>query len=185
MKKLSLPALAFTAFTFVSNAQTNTAAAAASTAVKPTLTKEDKAKLKEQQEKELSESLTTVGLTDKQWKQVKEALDNASKNNSELKNNTALTGEQRTEEKKKRKRSAKKRMHTWKKLWVKRNTINGTNYASSKKTRLHRQETNSFKYEKPTVVGFFIFVTNEATWFKRKTYWWSVAVQAKAQPMKG
>ncbi|MER3465470.1 MAG: hypothetical protein C4329_14750, partial [Chitinophagaceae bacterium] len=72
-----------------------------STAVKPTLTKEDKAKLKEQQEKELSESLTTVGLTDKQWKQVKEALDNASKNNSELKNNTALTGEQRTEEKKK------------------------------------------------------------------------------------
>ncbi|MER3472296.1 MAG: hypothetical protein C4330_13515 [Chitinophagaceae bacterium] len=101
MKKLSLPALAFTAFTFVSNAQTNTAAAAASTAVKPTLTKEDKAKLKEQQEKELSESLTTVGLTDKQWKQVKEALDNASKNNSELKNNTALTGEQRTEEKKK------------------------------------------------------------------------------------
>lgn len=101
MKKLSLPALAFTAFTFVSNAQTNTAAAAASTAVKPTLTKEDKAKLKEQQEKELSESLTTVGLTDKQWKQVKEALDNASKNNSELKNNTALTGKQRTEEKKK------------------------------------------------------------------------------------
>ncbi|MDB5253158.1 MAG: hypothetical protein JWP27_2327 [Flaviaesturariibacter sp.] len=99
MKARFLLLAAFAAFATTANAQQ--AASASTETAKPALTKEEKAKIKAQQEQDLAEALKKAGLSDTQQQAVREALDAANKLNNELKANTALTDEQKAEEKKK------------------------------------------------------------------------------------
>ncbi|RYZ19814.1 MAG: hypothetical protein EOO16_18800 [Chitinophagaceae bacterium] len=97
MKK-QLLLLAFSAaLTLGASAQANTAATPA--ASKTTLSKEEKAKQKEQQERDLSEALQAAGLTDAQSQSVRAVLDASNAASKELKANTSLTEEQKAEAK--------------------------------------------------------------------------------------
>jgi hypothetical protein len=106
MKKIVLSVMAMGLFTIAGFSQTATEAQPAkpatdAQAAKPAMTKQDKEKRKAQMEQELSETIKTLGLNADQEKQVREALDDASKKSSELKNNAALDEAAKMEQKKK------------------------------------------------------------------------------------
>ncbi|RYY84677.1 MAG: hypothetical protein EOO15_18835 [Chitinophagaceae bacterium] len=62
-------------------------------------TKEEKARMKEQQEADLVEAFKAAGLTDAQITSVREALETAGKASKDLKANTTLSEEQKLEAK--------------------------------------------------------------------------------------
>jgi LAS superfamily LD-carboxypeptidase LdcB len=93
--------IAFAAFATTAGAQTTTTTTTTTEAARPALTKEEKAKVKAQQEQDLTDALKKTGLTDAQQQAVRDALDAANKQNNDLKANTTLTEEQKAEEKKK------------------------------------------------------------------------------------
>lgn len=95
MKKILFSAFAMMALTLTVQAQT------AGNDAKTPLSKEEKAKQKAQKEQDLTDALTTLGLTDEQKKQVREVLDASGKKSSALKANQSLSDEAKAEEKKK------------------------------------------------------------------------------------
>jgi hypothetical protein len=106
MKKIVLSVLALGLFSIAGFSQTANDAPAAkpatdAQAAKPAMTKQDKEKRKAQMEQELTETIKTLGLNADQEKQVREALDDANKKSSELKNNAALDEAAKMEQKKK------------------------------------------------------------------------------------
>jgi hypothetical protein len=101
VKKQFLLLSCLAALSLGASAQTGkTEATTAAAVTQPQLSKEEKAKLKEQQEQELVDAMKGAGLTDAQMKSVREALEAASKAGKDLKANTALTEEQKAEAKK-------------------------------------------------------------------------------------
>jgi hypothetical protein len=92
MKKIII-ACCFAAFSVTAFAQTTPAATPVS--------KEEKDRQKAQQEQDLTEAFKTVGLSEAQVTQVREALDLAGKASKELRANTALSEDQKVEAKKK------------------------------------------------------------------------------------
>jgi len=90
MKKIIITALALSALTFTTYAQSELNS-------KPT--KEDKAAAKAKQEQQLNEALQQIGLNDDQAAQVKNALNEASQKSSALKKDTTLTDDEKAAKK--------------------------------------------------------------------------------------
>ena len=80
-----------------------------------TMTKEEKAKMREQQNADLVASFKEAMLTDDQTAKAKEILDVASKQGNELKKNTTLTDAEKEDQKKK---LMMKKMQSLKSYWV-------------------------------------------------------------------
>ena len=88
MKKLLLACSLFLFSTAATQAQDKEVA-------KAELSKEKKAELKKMKEEHLNTSFTEVGLKEEQIKQAKEVIEEANKKGKELRDDTALTEEQR------------------------------------------------------------------------------------------
>lgn len=85
MKKLLVTVFALGTLSFAAQAQTSTAAA------KPELTKEEKVKLKQKQEEQLTASFKEAGLSDDEIAKVSTIMQEGKKKRNDLKKNTALT----------------------------------------------------------------------------------------------
>jgi hypothetical protein len=85
MKKLLVTVFALGTLSFAAQAQTSTAAA------KPELTKEEKVKLKQKQEEQLTASFKEAGLSDDEIAKVSTIMQEGRKKRNDLKKNTALT----------------------------------------------------------------------------------------------
>jgi hypothetical protein len=85
MKKVLLILISLFVFAAISNAQE------APKQEQKQMTKEEKEKMKQKQEEELAAAFKEVGLTDDQIKQVREAQSEASEKNKALRNDAALS----------------------------------------------------------------------------------------------
>lgn len=95
MKKVFVTLLTIGVFTIAANAQQATSAE--TTAAKPQISKEERAKLKQKQEEEMAAAYKEVGLTDEQIKQVKEANAEAAKKSAEVRKDATLSEEAKAE----------------------------------------------------------------------------------------
>ena len=95
MKKIFIALFVTSAFTVTANAQQ--AVATTPQEAKPPMSKEEKAKMKQQQEDQMNATFKEIGLTDEQVKQIKEVMAVASKKSSEVKKDAALTDEVKKE----------------------------------------------------------------------------------------
>jgi Spy/CpxP family protein refolding chaperone len=84
MKKLIFTAIAISAFTIVTNAQTMPDNKSSN---------DEKAMMKAKFDEQLNENIKELGLTDEQGNQVKDVMKDASKRSSELKKDTSLNEE--------------------------------------------------------------------------------------------
>ena len=95
MKRIFIALFITGAFTVTANAQQ--AVATAPQEAKPPMSKEEKAKMKQQQEDQMNATFKEIGLTDEQVKQIKEVMAVASKKSSEVKKDAALTDDAKKE----------------------------------------------------------------------------------------
>ena len=89
MKKLFLLPIALMVLSFTINAQSKMD----TTKQKAPMSKEEKAKMKAQNEKDLTEAISQLGLNADQEKQVRDVLEDANNKSRELKKNSALSEE--------------------------------------------------------------------------------------------